>query len=390
MSDKKDRKKTALVLGGGGGRGSYEAGVWKALRELGIEIDMVVGTSIGALNAVMVAQGDYDNTERLWREIELSDLFDIDEEKAKQLNIEIANAPIGEVIEASKTFFDKDASSGKNIIKLLEEYAPIENLEKATIPFGFAVTEFPAMEPRYFFSYEMPKEDWHKYVLASAATFPFSPPVEIGDKKYIDGGFRDQVPIKMVLGKGMDRIIAVDLNGYDKIDSSVQNAARKEGEYIVISTNIPLGSFLAFGEEIGERRMKLGYYDTKKRFGLVDGIDYCFEKDSFDKMNIGTIDQLAKTYHLDPVILYTPETFHKALKKKILNTQISLRKSPLKTKKVKDLVDKMEFAILVTFIAENMKAGKRDNKLMEAVTEKVFKEYKFLAEYILENDLLST
>lgn len=52
MSDK-----TAFVLGGGGSRGSYEMGVWKALRELGIDIHVVTGTSIGAVNGAMIAQG---------------------------------------------------------------------------------------------------------------------------------------------------------------------------------------------------------------------------------------------------------------------------------------------------------------------------------------------
>ena len=50
---KSKKKKTALVLGGGGSRGAYEAGVWQALTELGIEIDIVTGTSVGAINAAL-------------------------------------------------------------------------------------------------------------------------------------------------------------------------------------------------------------------------------------------------------------------------------------------------------------------------------------------------
>ena len=42
-------KKTGLVLGGGGARGCYEIGAWKALDEAGIHFDVVAGTSIGAL-----------------------------------------------------------------------------------------------------------------------------------------------------------------------------------------------------------------------------------------------------------------------------------------------------------------------------------------------------
>ena len=48
--------KRALVLSGGGSRGAYEIGAWQALRELGVRLDAVYGTSIGAINAALVAQ----------------------------------------------------------------------------------------------------------------------------------------------------------------------------------------------------------------------------------------------------------------------------------------------------------------------------------------------
>ncbi len=74
---KNNRKKTALVLGGGGSRGAYEIGVWQALKALGIRIDMVYGTSVGAINAAMVAQGDIDLTADLWKELETDMVFDM-------------------------------------------------------------------------------------------------------------------------------------------------------------------------------------------------------------------------------------------------------------------------------------------------------------------------
>src|SRR6266436_4343602 len=49
------RERTVLVLGGGGGRGAAQLGVLRALADRGIEPDAVVGTSVGALNAVAVA-----------------------------------------------------------------------------------------------------------------------------------------------------------------------------------------------------------------------------------------------------------------------------------------------------------------------------------------------
>ena len=61
------RGKLGLVLGGGGAKGAYQVGCWKALRACGVtQFSAVAGTSVGALNAVLVAQGDYDKAESIW------------------------------------------------------------------------------------------------------------------------------------------------------------------------------------------------------------------------------------------------------------------------------------------------------------------------------------
>ena len=60
-----------LVLGGGGGRGSYEIGVWKALEEYRdvLDIKAVSGSSVGALNAALYACGDLDKATQMWYDI---------------------------------------------------------------------------------------------------------------------------------------------------------------------------------------------------------------------------------------------------------------------------------------------------------------------------------
>ncbi len=60
--------KLGLVLGGGGGRGAYQIGVWQALEELGIakHIKVISGTSIGALNAMLFMQGDLEEAKKAW------------------------------------------------------------------------------------------------------------------------------------------------------------------------------------------------------------------------------------------------------------------------------------------------------------------------------------
>ena len=76
-------KKTALVLGGGGSRGAYEMGVWKALIELDIPVHIVCGTSIGAINGAMIAQGSLADAQKMWDTVETSEVFRFLSEKIR-------------------------------------------------------------------------------------------------------------------------------------------------------------------------------------------------------------------------------------------------------------------------------------------------------------------
>ena len=57
-----------LVLDGGGGKGAYQIGVWKALRETGLDqrIAVISGASVGGLNAALMVQGDPEKAEQIW------------------------------------------------------------------------------------------------------------------------------------------------------------------------------------------------------------------------------------------------------------------------------------------------------------------------------------
>ena len=67
--------KRAIALGAGGARGAYQIGAWKALRELGVDYDIVVGSSIGSVNGVAMVQDDYDLALDLWKNISVDKIF---------------------------------------------------------------------------------------------------------------------------------------------------------------------------------------------------------------------------------------------------------------------------------------------------------------------------
>ena len=71
-------KEYGLVLEGGGAKGAYQIGAWKALKEAGVKIRGVAGTSVGALNGALVCMGDVERAENLWKDISNSMVMDED------------------------------------------------------------------------------------------------------------------------------------------------------------------------------------------------------------------------------------------------------------------------------------------------------------------------
>ncbi|MFV0497425.1 MAG: patatin-like phospholipase family protein, partial [Candidatus Fimivivens sp.] len=67
--------KRALVLGGGGAKGSYQMGVWQALRELELGVDIITGTSIGSINGALMVQDAFEIADKLWNSIEYENIF---------------------------------------------------------------------------------------------------------------------------------------------------------------------------------------------------------------------------------------------------------------------------------------------------------------------------
>ena len=72
----------ALVLAGGGARGSYQVGVWRALTELGWRPQIITGTSVGSLNGAMFALDLYETARDMWMSIRSQDVMELPEENA--------------------------------------------------------------------------------------------------------------------------------------------------------------------------------------------------------------------------------------------------------------------------------------------------------------------
>ena len=72
-------KEYGLILDGGGARGAYQIGAWKALVEAGVKVNAVAGTSVGALNGALICMGDVKQAEKIWSEMTFSRVMDVDD-----------------------------------------------------------------------------------------------------------------------------------------------------------------------------------------------------------------------------------------------------------------------------------------------------------------------
>ena len=86
MELKLDTSKTyAIALEGGGARGAYQVGAWRALEEAGIRYNAVSGTSVGALNGALMAMRDLPQAESLWKDIRFSQVMNVDDETMERI-----------------------------------------------------------------------------------------------------------------------------------------------------------------------------------------------------------------------------------------------------------------------------------------------------------------
>jgi NTE family protein len=263
-----------LVLQGGGTKGSYHIGVWKALRELGEEIHAVTGTSIGALNGVMIAQDKFEEVYNIWYNIKPSMLSDIDSEMYKKLlDLELDSELFSSSIKYFKDVFNNRGLDITPFKELVEREVDEEKVRNSKVDFGLVTVSLSDMEPIEVFVEDIPKGKLHEYIIASAR-LPIFRMERIDGKVFIDGGFYDNQPIKLMLTKkGIKKLILVENKGIgmkQKVDLS-------ELEVIRIKPSGDVGRTLEITIERSRENLLMGYYDTLRVYQEYAGKKYCIE-----------------------------------------------------------------------------------------------------------------
>jgi NTE family protein len=176
--------KTAFVLGGGGVLGAHEVGMLRALDEAGIRPDLVVGTSVGAINGVVVAADPHTAAARLtevWQEGVLREAF--------------GESLLGRMAKLART--GTHLHSIEPLRRLLEDRLPVARIEDLAVPFQCVAACVEAAGARWFRSGPVVPA-----VLASCAVPGLLPPVEIDGEHFFDGGLVHSIPVGRALQLG--------------------------------------------------------------------------------------------------------------------------------------------------------------------------------------------
>jgi len=189
----------AFVLGGGGVLGAHEVGMLRALAESSVKPDVILGTSIGAVNGAMFA-GDptVDGAARLGR---------------LWADSNVAGVSAGSLLRRVTTL----ARTGTHLQPLeairlrLAEALPVGRVEELEIPFQCVAA-----------SIERAAEHWFTegiladVVLASCAVPGILPPVTIGDEHFIDGGLVNSIPVARAVTLGAKTIYVLQVGRLER------------------------------------------------------------------------------------------------------------------------------------------------------------------------------
>lgn len=306
-------KEYGLVLSGGGTRGAFQIGVWKALKELQINVKAIAGTSIGALNGALFLQDDFNTTVKMYEKIKIDNIMKIEGVNADKNIFNLSN-----IFNLASNFRKQKGIDNTPLREMIKQYIDMEKLYNSDIDFGLVTYSVTDKIPLQKFKNEIPKEEMEDYLLASSC-FPIFKPQLIDGKEYFDGGLYDNAPANMLIEKGYKNIIIADIAGM-----GFSRKTTKKDVYVkVISPSEDLGGTFEFNHEKIINNMKLGYLDTMRSFNKLQGHIYYFKPEEFAKMlenfNLQTIYGLefaAEMYRMYKYREYTFEEFITELSKR--------------------------------------------------------------------------
>lgn len=265
-------KEYGLVLEGGGARGAYQIGAWRALRESGITIRGVSGTSVGALNGALVCMGDLEKAEEVWENISYSQVMSVEDEFMEGIiKRDFKKMTQAEVIKNSLRYLANGGIDVTPLRELIAGHIDENKIRYGGVDFFFQVFSVTGMKELDVEAKEVPDGQIADMVLASAY-FPVFKKEKINGSKLIDAGMFNNVPVNSLVDRGYTDIISIRIYGIG-LERKVK---LPEGVTVTeIAPRVELGSILEFDSKRSRKNMTIGYYDAMRvLYGLKGKIYY--------------------------------------------------------------------------------------------------------------------
>lgn len=296
-----------LVLEGGGTKGAYQIGAYKALRELGIEFKGVAGTSIGALNGAYIVQDNIEVLEDIWTNYDYTHFMNVDEETYQSIkNIDFTPKNLNMVISLINKARKNQGIDISPFRNLLEKTINEDLIRNSNKDFGLVTVMWDGkIVPNPMFIENIPKGKLLDYLIASAS-LPIFKLDKLDDKLFLDGVFHNNIPVSLLREKGYEDIVVIRL--IDDLFGKVNLNHHKDMNMKVIVPSEYLGGCLNVDPDNVHKNIKLGYMDAMKTFNRYDGIryyfnlnykyddEYCFDK--LSNLSKDSIESLCKLLNI--------------------------------------------------------------------------------------------
>lgn len=262
-------KEYGLVLEGGGARGAYQIGAWKALVEAGVKVNAIAGTSVGALNGAMICMGDVKMAERIWNEITYSQVMDVDDEWMRSLFA--GQKPIFEIVPEMLHRISEGGVDITPLRKLIHENIDEKQIRESGIEFCLLTFSVSQMKELDVSIHDIPEGLLTDFLLASAYLLGFKNE-KLHGQTYMDGGIFNNVPTNSLIERGYKNLIQIRIYGPGRTPK-----VKLTSETVIheIAPSVRLGSIIEFESKRSKQNMKIGYYDAKRMiYGLTGRIYY--------------------------------------------------------------------------------------------------------------------
>ncbi|SOD97750.1 patatin-like phospholipase family protein [Blastococcus haudaquaticus] len=190
---------TAFVLGGGGVLGAAEVGMLQALFERGVLPDLIVGTSVGAINGAFVAAdpgpGAVDRLRGVWEQLASDRVF--------------AGSVISRISTLARTRTHVHAR--EPLRDLLAAHLPVRTFAELRVPFQCVAASIERAAEHWFTDGPLIEA-----VLASSAVPGLLPPVEVDGEHYLDGGLVHSIPVGRAVALGADTVYVLHVGRIDR------------------------------------------------------------------------------------------------------------------------------------------------------------------------------